>query len=75
MRLGASLFLIAAGAILTFAVTASVQHVDLDVVGVVLMIVGGVGLVAEVIFWATRRRSDVVVHDRGYQDPYDPPRY
>lgn len=47
--IGASLFLIAVGAILTFAVTAEVQGVDLDVVGVILMIVGGLGVLFSLI--------------------------
>jgi hypothetical protein len=76
MRLGASLFLIAAGAILAFAVTDSVRGVNLYVVGVVLMIVGGIGLLAELIFWGTRRRTDVVVRDdRPVDGVYGPPRY
>jgi hypothetical protein len=45
MTIGASLFLIAVGAILKFAVTASVAGIDLQVVGVILIIVGAVGLV------------------------------
>ena len=40
-----SLFLIAVGAILTFAITAWVDGVDLRAVGVILMVVGGIGLV------------------------------
>ena len=46
MGFGASLFLIAVGAILTFAVDVTVQGLDLDAVGVILMVVGGIGLVA-----------------------------
>jgi hypothetical protein len=44
MTIGASLFLIAVGAILNFAVTAEVAGIDLQTVGVILMITGGVGL-------------------------------
>lgn len=66
MRIGASLFLIAIGAILKFAVKDSVNGIDLGVVGVILMIVGVVGLLAELILWSTRRGSSVVVRD----DPY-----
>ena len=71
-----SLILIAAGAILTFAVTATVSGVDLAVVGVILMIVGGIGLLLALLFLATwapfhtvvyrnarRRDVDEVVHD------------
>jgi Flp pilus assembly protein protease CpaA len=45
VTLGTSLFVIAVGAILKFAVTAHVEGVDIQAVGVILMIVGGVGLV------------------------------
>jgi hypothetical protein len=75
MRLGGSLFLLALGAILTFAVTDSVRHVNLGVVGIVLMIVGAIGVVAEIAFWASRRRTTVVHEQRVTADPYDPPRY
>lgn len=44
MTIGTSLFLIAVGAILKFAVTKHVEGVDLHAVGVILMAVGGVGL-------------------------------
>ena len=62
MRIGASLFLIAVGAILKFAVTHAVSGVNLGVIGVILMIVGGLGLLLEVIMWATRRDTTVVTH-------------
>jgi Flp pilus assembly protein protease CpaA len=45
MTVGASLFCIAVGAILYFAVTADVAGIELQTVGVILMIVGGLGLV------------------------------
>jgi hypothetical protein len=44
VNLGGSLFLIAVGAILHFAVTADLSGIDLQVVGTILMIVGLVGL-------------------------------
>src|SRR5437773_10255182 len=44
LGIGTSIFLIALGAILKYAVTATVSGVDLNVVGVILMIVGIVGL-------------------------------
>ena len=56
MTIGASLFLIAVGAILKFAVTASVAGIDLHVVGVILMIVGAVGLALGLAMAYTRRR-------------------
>jgi hypothetical protein len=45
VTIGVALFLIAVGAILKFAVTETVAGIDIQVVGVILMIVGGVGLV------------------------------
>jgi hypothetical protein len=44
MTVGGSLFLIAVGAILYFAVTADLAGVDIQTVGLILMIVGVVGL-------------------------------
>lgn len=71
MRIGASLVLIAIGAILKFAVTTSVSGVNLATVGVVLMVVGIVGLVLSIILASTARRTDVVHHStRGdFADP------
>jgi hypothetical protein len=62
VRIGASLVLIAIGAILKFAVTTSVSGVNLATVGVVLMVVGIVGLVLSIILASTARRTDVVHH-------------
>jgi len=45
MTIGTSLILIAAGAILRYAVTVHVDGVDLQTVGVILMVVGGAGLI------------------------------
>jgi hypothetical protein len=53
MGISASLILIAAGAILKWAVTATTSGINLDTVGVVLMIVGAVGLVLSLIFWSS----------------------
>lgn len=44
MGIGASIFLLAVGAILTFAVEWTVQGVDLEAVGIILMIAGCIGL-------------------------------
>jgi hypothetical protein len=45
--------LIAVGAILKFAVNWQVNEVDLQAVGVILMVVGGLGLVLSLIFWSS----------------------
>lgn len=60
MTIGTSLFLIAVGAILNYAVTAHVHGVNLHVVGVVLMVVGVIGLVIG-LFLLMRGRSTTVV--------------
>jgi len=56
LTIGTSLLLIAVGAILKFAVTAHVEGIDLQTVGVILMVVGGVGL-AICLFLLARARS------------------
>lgn len=63
MRIGASLVLIAIGAILRFAVSTESTHgFNVWTVGVILMIVGAVGLVLTLIWSGMRRRTDVVEH-------------
>jgi len=79
MGFAISLLLIAAGAILTFAVNSSANGVNLDMVGWILMAVGALGLLASIVLWSSwgtvgfRRRSvterrstvggDVIVQD------------
>jgi hypothetical protein len=53
MGISASLVLIAAGAILKWAVTATTSGINLGTVGVVLMIVGAVGLLLSLAFWSS----------------------
>jgi beta-lactamase regulating signal transducer with metallopeptidase domain len=73
MGIGTSLFLIAAGAILRYAVSDTISGVDLSTVGLILLIVGIVGLVISlVLLLVASRRETVVTRDR-YVDP--PPRY
>ena len=64
MGIGTSIALIAVGAVLKYAVTASVSGIELQTVGVILMVVGIVGLVLSLIWMATASRRDVVVDDR-----------
>ena len=66
MGTGVSLILIAAGAILTWAVNATVSGLNIHTVGIILMVVGAVGLVLSLIFWSSwggvggTRRTTVV---------------
>jgi len=68
MGIGASIFLIAVGAILAFAVDVQTNGVDLDTIGVILMVVGAIGLLLSMLFWSdwapARRRRYVDVDDR-----------
>jgi uncharacterized membrane protein YidH (DUF202 family) len=57
MYIGTSLFLIAAGAILRYAVTTNVSGINLHTTGVVLMVVGVVGLVISLFLWFRADRA------------------
>jgi hypothetical protein len=69
MGIGTSIFLIAVGAILKFAVTASVSGIKLATVGVILMIVGAIGLLISLFFLAQARDRRTTVRDPRI-DPY-----
>jgi uncharacterized membrane protein len=62
MSIGTSIVLIAVGAILKFAVTASVSGISLATVGVILMIVGAIGLLISLMYLSSirDRRAAVV---------------
>ena len=53
MGLGVSLILIAVGAVLAWAVNVTTSGVDVNTVGVILLIVGAVGVLLSMIFWST----------------------
>jgi heme/copper-type cytochrome/quinol oxidase subunit 2 len=72
--LGTSIFLIAVGAILRYAVTASTSGVSIHTVGLILMIVGIAGLVLSLLYmfaWSPRRAApgDRVVERDTYREP------
>jgi len=70
MTIGASIFLIVVGAILKFATNWHLAHVDLDVVGLILMIAGVAGLIlgfAQQVLTSRRARRD-----GEYRDPDGP---
>lgn len=56
MTIGGSIALLVIGAILRFGITWKPANVNLDVIGVILMIAGGLGLVISIALLATRRR-------------------
>lgn len=70
MRIGTSLFLIALGAILRFAVHVTASGVSIHTIGLILIIVGIVGLVLSLLWlaMANRRRDEYVERER-YVDP------
>lgn len=76
VQLGTSIFLIALGAILRYAVTATVSGIDLTTVGLILMIVGVAGLLISMAYlMAWRPRRGRLVREQVVEDPYrEPPR-
>jgi hypothetical protein len=71
MGIGVGLFLLAVGAILTFAVHVSTNSsgIDLNTIGVILMVVGGLGIILSFLFWNSlgfgdRRGNDTVIRER-----------
>jgi hypothetical protein len=65
MTIGASIFLIAVGAILKYAVDVTVSGIEIQTVGLILMIAGVVGLVIGLfLLTQTERRRPVVYEDR-----------
>jgi hypothetical protein len=71
MGIGVGIFLIAAGAILTWGVTSEAEGLNIDAIGVILMVVGLIGVLISLMFWSSwggfggiRRRT--VVEDGGH---------
>ena len=80
MGLGVGLILAAVGAVLAFAVNATLNGVDIHTIGWILLIVGIVGILLSLIFWSSwagpgyfnRRRT---VYDEGPAGPPGGPGY
>jgi hypothetical protein len=81
MGISTSIVLIAAGAILAFAVNVSVSGIELQTVGWILLVIGVIGLILSLVFWsswggfrsrttrvgpATGTRTSTVVDERTY---------
>jgi hypothetical protein len=70
MATGLSLFFLAVGAILTFAVETTVSGIDLDTIGVILMVIGLLGMLFSLVLWDTwtprpyRRDDEIVIGHR-----------
>jgi Domain of unknown function (DUF6458) len=74
MSIGVSIFLVVVGAILTFAVEVSASGFNINTVGIILMLAGGLGLLLSLLFWSSfspwsRRRTvargDTMIEERG----------
>jgi hypothetical protein len=68
MGIGVSIILLAIGAVLAFATDVTASGIDLDAVGIILMIAGAAGLLFTLILLGTRDRGDEVVERRVYRD-------
>lgn len=78
MALGTSIFLIALGAVLAFALDRDVVSVvNVNIVGYILMGVGVIGLIMSLVLNSQRSRTQHTVRDERRQPPYQepPPRY
>ena len=53
MGISLSILLIAVGAVLAWAVSAEVAGVDIQVAGLIMVVVGAIGLVASLVFWSS----------------------
>jgi hypothetical protein len=75
MTTGSSIFLIAVGAILRYAVTTTVSGISIQTIGLILIIAGVVGLVLSLFYmlaWRPRRGrlvGDRVVERAPYEEP------
>ena len=81
MSIGASIFLLVIGAILTFAVDVNTEGFNINTVGIILMVAGVIGLLLSLLFWSSfspyrRRRvvdpypEDRVVEERRIERDY-----
>ena len=74
MGIGASIFLLALGAILSFGINVDSDSsgiFNIDTIGVILMVIGGVGIILSMMFWSSwggpggrRDEQRTVVRDR-----------
>jgi hypothetical protein len=75
MGIGTSIFLIALGAILKFAVHATLSGISVQTIGVILMVAGLAGIVLSLLWANSARRRGVAIDDRRYvvdDRPYVP---
>jgi hypothetical protein len=77
MTIAGAIFLIAAGAILRYATNLNVEGINVDTVGLILMIAGAAGLVLSLFreaIWSDRvRRREAAAEERAAADTREPP--
>jgi hypothetical protein len=76
MGVGAGIFLMAVGAILKYAITDNISGVNLDAVGMILIIAGAAVAIISLLLYATassRRRGDAVVSETYVERDISPP--
>jgi hypothetical protein len=76
VTIGASIALIIIGAILKWGITWKPAHLDLEVIGIILMCGGAVGLILSIVFTMRRSRPVSGAHvrqERRYTEPPPPP--
>ncbi|TMM16261.1 MAG: hypothetical protein E6F98_01130 [Actinobacteria bacterium] len=73
MGLGVGILLAAVGAVLAFAVSATVSGVNIHTVGWILLIVGIAGIVLSMIFWSSWMGPGYYSRRRTYVDEGPPP--
>ncbi|HJR46141.1 MAG TPA: hypothetical protein VJ927_11110 [Actinomycetota bacterium] len=72
MGIGASIFLLALGAILSFGINVDSDGTgvfNIDTIGIILMVIGGIGIVLSMMFWSSwggpgNREERTVIRDR-----------
>jgi hypothetical protein len=73
MTIGAAIFLVALGAILRYAVSDSIEGINLETIGLILMIAGVAGVILEFVrqgMWRRDRADEPVARDRPPRDRY-----
>ena len=74
MGIGTSIFLIALGAILRYAVNADISGLEISTIGLILMIAGIIGLIISLLYMTiwSRSRTAPVAHERTVvRDPHE----
>ena len=69
MTIGTSLFIVAVGAILRYAVKDDIAGIDLPTAGLILMLVGAFGLVLGIYFAFVRKEPDPTMRDPSLRGP------